>query len=106
MDDARWMARLIAQLTEEQIAQALVASGLDSAQVRLYKEKLISRRDQVIRDLGLESEIALLRPGGADRHFAYDPELDGQVRISTRTGEQVAAPSAGLVVAKGRIASR
>ncbi|HXT42138.1 MAG TPA: hypothetical protein VN887_19170, partial [Candidatus Angelobacter sp.] len=41
VDDARWMARLIAQLREEQIARALTVSGFDPAQVRLYTEKLV-----------------------------------------------------------------
>jgi hypothetical protein len=62
-DDARWMARFIGQLSEEQISQALVASGFDSTQVTLYTGKLLSRRDQMIRDLGLAGEIGLLRPG-------------------------------------------
>jgi len=106
MDDARWMARLIAQLSEEQIVQALLVSGFDTTQVKVYTEKLVSRRDQAIRDLGLEGEIALLRPEGVDRGFSYDPEVDGQVRISTRTGEKLAAPSVGLVVVNGRIVSR
>ena len=103
VDDARWMARLIAQLTEEQIVQGLVASGFDTTQVKLYTEKLVSRRDQMIRDLGLEHEIVLLRPEGVDRDLAYDPVLDGQVTIRTRTGQRLAAPSVGLVVAHGRI---
>src|SRR5262249_23304140 len=47
LDDARWMARLIGQITEPQIVQALVASGYDSAATRLYTEKLISRRDRM-----------------------------------------------------------
>jgi hypothetical protein len=58
MDDARWMARLIAQLTEEQIVQALTASGFTSADVRTYTEKLISRRDRMLRDLELQSDSA------------------------------------------------
>jgi hypothetical protein len=103
MDDARWMARLIAQLTEEQIVQGLVGSGFDTTQVKLYTEKLVSRRDQLIRDLGLKDEIVLLRPEGVDRNFAYNPVLDGQVTIRTRNGQQLAAPSVGLVVAHGRI---
>ena len=36
VDDARWMARLIAQLTEGQMQQALIAAGYTSAEVRLY----------------------------------------------------------------------
>jgi len=53
MDDARWMARLIAQLTEDQIVQALTASGFTRGDVRIYTDKLISRRDRMLRDLEL-----------------------------------------------------
>lgn len=53
IDDARWMARLIAQLTDHQIEQALAASGCDAALTRLYTEKLLSRRNHMLRDLGL-----------------------------------------------------
>lgn len=73
IDDARWMARLIAQLTESQIITALEASGFKPAEVKIYSDKLISRRDHLIRDLQLTSEIALLRPD-AFRHTAHaDP---------------------------------
>ncbi len=60
IDDARWMARLIGQLHAAQITQALAASGYDSATVRLYAEKLISRRNQMMADLGLSAEFPLL----------------------------------------------
>jgi len=53
IDDARWMARQIAQLTTHQIVQALTASGYDATTVKLYTEKLISRREKMLRDLGL-----------------------------------------------------
>jgi hypothetical protein len=65
VDDARWMARLIAQLSSQQIMDALAACDLDTASIERYASKLISRRDQMIRDLKLENEIVLL--GIADR---------------------------------------
>lgn len=92
LDDARWMARLIGALSEEQIKQALIASGFDAARVRLYLEKLISRRDQMIRDLGLAHEIRLLRPSGIDRHFSYNPASDGAIVTSVQ-GKLVQAPA-------------
>jgi hypothetical protein len=103
LDDARWMARLIAQLTERQIVEALVASGFDSAQVRLYTEKLLSRRDQMIRDLGLEDEVAPLRPEGVDRKLTYDPGLNGPVRIETADRREVLARAGQSIVREGRI---
>jgi hypothetical protein len=100
--DARWMARLIGALTEEQIKQALVASGFDSAQVRLYLEKLINRRDQMILDLGLANEISLCRPAGIDRHFSYDPALQGNVSVWSG-GRVIQAKSSGNRVIRGKL---
>jgi hypothetical protein len=62
VDDARWMARLIGQFTEQQIIDALEASGFTPSEVQIYADKLVSRRDHLIRDLQLTKEIALLRP--------------------------------------------
>jgi hypothetical protein len=53
IDDARWMARLIAQLTEGQIVDALRASGFTDANVEIYQRKLLNRRTQLLEDLGL-----------------------------------------------------
>ena len=63
VDDARWMARLIGQLTETQLRDALEASGYTGDEARLYLDKLVHRRDRMIRDLKLDNEIPLLRPG-------------------------------------------
>jgi hypothetical protein len=51
MDDARWMARLMAQLTEPQIVDALRASGFNEPAVEIYRRKLLSRREHLMRDL-------------------------------------------------------
>jgi hypothetical protein len=61
LDDARWMARLIAQLTERQLIDALEVSGFTPEQGALFASKLIWRRDRMIEDLGLAGEIAPLR---------------------------------------------
>jgi hypothetical protein len=65
VDDARWMARLIGQFSERQIMDALEASGFKPSEVKVYADKLIARRDNLIRDLQLTPEIALLRPDNA-----------------------------------------
>jgi hypothetical protein len=53
IDDARWMARQIAELGEQQIVDALRASGFDEFNVALYRHKLLARRAKMLRDLGL-----------------------------------------------------
>jgi hypothetical protein len=82
IDDARWMARLIGQLSEQQIVAALTACGFPSAEVRIYTEKLLSRRDQLIRDVQLTDEIPLLRPNGVDHHVAQKRTRNGNNRGS------------------------
>ena len=58
IDDARWMARLIAQLSEAQISAALRASGFSDEEVCDYAAKLLSRREQLLRDTGLVDEVS------------------------------------------------
>ena len=52
-DDARWMARMIQQFSEEQITAALRASGFDEVNVEIYRNKLVSRREKMLKDLSL-----------------------------------------------------
>ncbi len=89
IDDARWMARIISELTENQIKQALVAANYDAAWSRLLLEKLVSRRDQMIKDFGLP--IAPLRPNGIDRKLNYDPRADAPFEAVLPDGRKVAA---------------
>jgi hypothetical protein len=103
VDDARWMARKIGQLREEQIVQALVASGFDSAEVKLYKEKLVSRRDRMIQDLGLASEVPLLRPQGVQRDLTYDPQHEGPVFSVLSNGKVVFARIGEHQIEGGRL---
>lgn len=107
VDDARWMARLIAQLTENQLVQALIATGYTSAEVRLYAEKLISRRDKMIEDLGLTGEIPLLRPNGIVRTLDYDPRKDGPLLARGAGGAELRPiESRDLIVRAGRVEPR
>jgi hypothetical protein len=101
IDDARWMARLIAQLTEDQITQALIASGFDATEVRVYTEKLVSRRDWMVRDLGLADEMTLLRPGGITEDFSYDPKIDPIPEARCNGGRTVRARESSLIVRRG-----
>ncbi len=102
-DDARWMARLIGQLTEKQMRAALVASGYDAAEVKLYQEKLVSRRDQMVRDLKLADEIPLLRTNTPDCQFSYDPPVDGPMNVVLPSGETVCARPSRQTVQRGRL---
>ena len=104
LDDARWMARLIAALRPEQIEQALIASGYDSAQVRLYLAKLLSRRDRMLRDLGLINQLPL-SAASVNPHFSYDPLRDGTLRVRV-AGTLVQAPLGTHRIVDGKLLGR
>jgi hypothetical protein len=98
VDDARWMARLIGQLTENQLRAALIASGYDNAEARLYLEKLISRRDRMIIDLRLQDEIPLLRSTALNCDFNYNPAADGPFTAKVNDMVISARDSAAIIV--------
>jgi len=102
VDDARWMARLIGQLTENQLRAALIASGYDNAEARLYLDKLINRRDQMIRDLGLLDEVPLLRSVAPSHDFSYSPSADG-LFFAKANGTIISARSSAAVIRQGEI---
>jgi hypothetical protein len=106
VDDARWMARLIGQLTEAQLSAALIASGYDAAEARLYLEKLLHRRDQMVLDLGLKEEIPLLRPEGVNQHFSYSPSEDSPFQSTLPSGALVRSPVTSRQVINGRLVAR
>ena len=102
VDDARWMARLIGQLTENQLREALVGSGYDNTEASFYFEKLISRRDRMIHDLGLENEIPLFRPGGQDHKFSYEPLINGPF-LAAINGLRVSARESSATIVRGAL---
>ncbi|MEQ1879150.1 MAG: hypothetical protein ABL958_21105, partial [Bdellovibrionia bacterium] len=98
-EDARWMARKIAQITERQLTDALVASGFSSAETKLFLEKLINRRDKMVVDLELTKEFAPLRAKPVSQKFDYNPEKDGL--MSGGPNGQFSAPARGQTVVNG-----
>ncbi len=104
VDDAKWMARLIAQLSEDQIKTILIASGMHSEYVKLYLEKLISRRDGLIKDLGLDSEFQVYRKK-LNKTFNYDPKKDGLMSVTLFDGQTVTAPAGPGVIVNGVLES-
>ncbi len=103
-DDARWMGRLIGQMTELQIVQALIGAGFDCTEVKIFAEKLLSRRDWMIRDLDLKEEIGLLRPGQINTSgLSYDPSAEPPPYARVAGGQIVTARNSELVIQHGQV---
>ena len=86
--DARWMVRLIAQLTRHQIQQAVVLGGWPAPVAELLTEKLVSRRNQLVEVfdlLGEETDSGPIELLPADRHLTTQDGavVDGELTEGT-----------------------
>ena len=63
-NDARWATARIASLSEDQILASYASGSWSDAALALHVEKLVARRDSLVKTFGLEKEFALLRPNG------------------------------------------
>jgi hypothetical protein len=57
LSDARWIGRMIGQLTREQIADAFRYAGFPDVVALYYTEILLRRRDQLLEAVGLMGEV-------------------------------------------------
>jgi hypothetical protein len=104
-EDARWMLRKIGSLRERQILDALLATHMSAAEVRLALEKLLSKRRRMIEDFGLFGEFPEIARRAIDRQLDFDPREAAQLeRVSIDDGGRRIAPRIGsLVVRDGRL---
>lgn len=71
--DAKWMSRLIAQLTRKQLEDAVKLGGWPESMGQLLVEKLISRRNQLVMHFDLENET--LPNGKKIKRLPFNPYL-------------------------------
>ncbi|MFZ3230978.1 MAG: hypothetical protein WA160_12290 [Pseudobdellovibrio sp.] len=106
LNDAKWMLRQMCQVSKEQLTQALMASGLSSAGIKLAEAKLLNRRNTMIKDFEMQSELQSSCYSQVDKKFSYDPKLDGYVEITSATGEKIIASDSNEVIKKGFLVSK
>lgn len=77
--DARWAARLIAELTRDQIKAAVRRGGWPQCVQDIYVEKLVSRRNNLVKELGLLGEtlssgqrLSLLPLSGSREDYSFE----------------------------------
>jgi hypothetical protein len=106
LDDARWAARKLGALSEQQIIAIAAGSAESWPVARLYAEKLIARRDSLVSKLGLAGELGLLRPNGPDRHLNLSGS--GRVTLTDADGKArtVTIPAGAYKVVDGQAVPR
>lgn len=96
MDDARWMLRKMAALSERQILSALLATSMSAAEVRLALEKLLSKRRKMIEDFGLSHEFPEIVARSVNRALDFDPRNGEELeRVSLTTPSGRVVPQVG-----------
>ncbi len=101
VEDARWLVRRLAQVTEAQLQDALIASGWSAAETKLLLEKLVARRDNLVTELELMQEFPLLRPQKIDKKFNYDPKTEKPITVSRNSN--IVAPVTEQKIVDGSV---
>jgi hypothetical protein len=108
-EDARWMLRRLAALSEKQILQALLATSMSPSEVRLALEKLLSKRQKMVADFGLSSEFPKIAQRRIDTSLEFDPARPEDLRAVTLSGPdgtEVAPERGDWVIQKGHLVRR
>ena len=105
LSDAQWMLQKICEISKAGVEEALVASGMSSAEVVLVTEKLMSRRNKMLKDFEASKEIQDQCYTPTNSKISYDPVHDGLVQVRNAKGAVVAAPARGQRVEKGVVLS-
>lgn len=84
--EGQWIARQIASISEDEISEALAASGLSAAELLLAREKLVSIQQNYIQTFGLKKEFSQ-RLRKINKHLNFDPTHD-QVIVHLHNGNQ------------------
>ena len=74
-DDARWATRLIAALSRTQIQEAIQIGSWPKCVGEIYVEKMLSRRNDLVQNFGLENEFPLI-PTSDDTNFETKCDLN------------------------------
>ncbi|HET6900153.1 MAG TPA: hypothetical protein VFK70_17510 [Vicinamibacteria bacterium] len=108
-EDARWMLRRLAALSETQILEALLATGMSAAEVRLALEKLLSKRQKMTADFGLAAELPEVMRRPIDTNLEFDPARPEDLRavtLSRADGSRVVPEIGDWVIQKGHLVRR
>lgn len=79
--DHKWMARKIAALSRNDIAEAVIKSGLPPDMAHLFMVKLLMRRNNIVQSYELENEFSLFEV--PDDIKKYSPEAYPDIKNGT-----------------------
>lgn len=106
LNDALWMLRRISAFSEEQVLSALLGTGMSAAEVRLALEKLLSKRQKMVADFGLNGEFPEIASRKIDTRLDFDPKNPqdlASVTLRRADGSTVVPPAGKFIVRNGHL---
>lgn len=105
ISDAQWMLGKICQFAPQQILEALISSGLSSAEALLAQSKLLERRNKMIEHFKMNESFKQACYVPVNRKLYYDPKRNGLIstRYSNKAGKAITAPDRGHTLVKGKL---
>lgn len=85
-NDLKWMARIIAQVKDEDIHQIITFAGIPEEFRELYHHKIVSRRNQAVMAFDLEDEFPIYSIPDLDTFSPSDAIKNGKVVLSYQEG--------------------
>lgn len=88
LDEAKWMGRQIAGISEDELSEAMAASGFSMAELILAREKLVSLQKNIVEVLELTAEFPELARRSINQKINFDSRREKQL-LTLRNGKQI-----------------
>lgn len=102
LSEARWIARKIASISEDELTEAIAASGFSAAELLLAREKMISIQKNMIEILKLENEFPDLNARQINRSISYEP-VGRALEITLKNGKQISVEEGSYRLQNGEL---
>ena len=103
LSEAKWIARQILSISEDELTVAIAASGFSAAELLLAREKLVSMQKNIAENLDLIGEYPHLAERKIDKKISYQP-TGRNLELVLSTGEKVTVEEKEFTLSNGVLA--
>lgn len=103
LSEAKWIARQILSISEDELTVAIAASGFSAAELLLTREKLVSMQKNIAETLDLLNEYPQLAERKINRGISYQP-TGKDLELVLSNGEKVSVEEKNFILSNGVLA--
>lgn len=100
LSEAKWMARQILSISEDELTVAIAASGFSAAELLLAREKLVSMQKNIAETLDLQSEFPQLAERKINRGISYQ-QSGKALELILSNGEKISVEEKNFTLNNG-----